>query len=86
MAPDFLFNKLISRENNKNNLKYIYTGLQIMKPEIFSNLNLKIFSINRIWDELIKNSKLHGIESSIDFLHITNLSIYENLKENLIIK
>ena len=87
LKGDFaLFNKLISRENNKNNLKYIYTGLQIMKPEIFSNLNLKIFSINRIWDELIKNSKLHGIESSIDFLHITNLSIYENLKENLIIK
>jgi len=86
LKGDFsLKNGLVTRNKNEN-LKYIYTGLQIMKPEIFSNLNLKIFSINRIWDELIKNSKLHGIESSIDFLHITNLSIYENLKENLIIK
>ena len=40
-----LENNLINRK--KDSLKYIYTGLQIIKPEVFDNLNSKVFSINR---------------------------------------
>jgi len=49
-----LENNLISRKD-KNDLNYIYVGLQIIKPEVFSGLDLKVFSINKIWDKLIKN-------------------------------
>jgi len=61
-----LKNNLISRKS-KNDLSCIYTGLQIIKPEAFSDLGFKVFSINRIWDRLIETNELHGIESNIEF-------------------
>ena len=75
-----LKNHLITRKD-KDNLKYIYTGLQIIKPEIFSDINEKVFSINRIWDKLIANKELKAIESNIDFLHVSTLNIYKSLLE-----
>ena len=81
-----LENNLIDRKD-KNNLNYIYTGLQIIKPEVFSSLNTKIFSINKIWDKLIESNELYGMESNIDFLHVSTLDIYKSLLEkNLNIK
>ena len=81
-----LKNHLITRKD-KDNLKYIYTGLQIIKPEIFSDINEKVFSINRIWDKLIANKELNAIESNIDFLHVSTLDIYKALlKKNLNVK
>jgi len=73
-----LKNNLISRKD-KNDLSCIYTGLQIIKPEAFSDLDLKVFSINRIWDRLIETNELHGIESNIEFLHVSTLDIYKSL-------
>ena len=81
-----LKNNLISRKN-RDDLNYIYTGLQIIKPEVFSDLDARVFSINRIWDKLIETNELHGIESNIDFLHVSTLDIYKSLLEkNLNIK
>ena len=81
-----LENNIISRKN-RDDLNYIYTGLQIIKPEVFSDLDARVFSINRIWDKLIETNELHGIESNIDFLHVSTLDIYKSLLEkNLNIK
>ena len=81
-----LKNNLISR-NDGGDLNYIYTGLQIIKPEVFSDLDLEVFSINRIWDKLIANKELNAIESNIDFLHVSTLDIYKALlKKNLNVK
>ena len=79
LKGDFnLENDLITRKN-KENLKYIYTGLQIIEPEVFSNISDKVFSINKIWDKLINNNELSGQKSSIDFMHVSTLDIYNNL-------
>tara|TARA_B100000686_G_C16750982_1_gene952462 strand:- start:1032 stop:1721 length:690 start_codon:yes stop_codon:yes gene_type:complete len=79
LVGDFnLHNGLITRKKNEN-LQYLYTGLQIIKPEIFSNINEKIFSVNKIWDRLIRSEELFGLESKIDFLHVSNLDIYKKL-------
>jgi len=79
LKGDFnLENKLINR-NNTNKLEYIYTGLQIIKSEVFSDFNVKIFSINDIWNNLIKKKELHGMESNIEFLHVTTLNVYKDL-------
>ena len=75
-----LENNLISR-NRKDDLKYIYTGLQIIKPEVFSNLKSKIFFLNKIWNALIENQELCGFKSDIDFLHVSTLEIYNSLIE-----
>ena len=73
-----LENYLINRKNK--NLKYIFTGVQIIKPELFAGINDKVFSINRIWNKLIENDQLHGFESNVEtFLHVSNLDIYNKL-------
>ena len=75
-----LENNLIKRKNN-NGLAFIYTGLQIIKPEVFFNLEMEVFSINTIWDNLIENNYVYGMESDLNFLHVSNLKIYQNLQE-----
>ena len=73
-----LINNLITRKK-KDDLKYIYTGLQIIKPEVFFGMDAGVFSINKIWNKLIKNNELYGVESHIDFLHVSTLDIYTKL-------
>ena len=75
-----LKNNFISRKNGKD-LGYIYTGLQIIQPEIFSDMDTKIFSINKIWDKLIESKELYGVESNTDFLHVGTFNIYKSLLE-----
>ena len=78
-----LVNKLVSRKRKREDLRYIYTGLQIIKPEVFSDLDMEVFSMNRIWDKLIENDYLYGLESDIDFFHVSTFEIYKKLKKNL---
>ena len=68
---------------NKKNFKYIYTGLQIIRPTVFNNINDKIFSINKIWDNLIEENELYGSESKIEFLHVSTLNVYKSLLKNI---
>ena len=87
LKGDFnLKNNLINRKTS-DDLNYIYTGLQIIKPEIFSGLKTDVFSINKIWNNLIEVNELHGLESNIEFLHVSTIDIYKNLlKKNLDVK
>ena len=78
-----LVNKLVSRKRKREDLRYIYTGLQIIKPEVFSDLDMEVFSMNRIWDKLIENDYLYGLESDVDFFHVSTFAIYKKLKKNL---
>ena len=81
---NFLGDFDIDKKNiiNKRKKKYIYTGLQILHPSIFNKKNKgDIFSINRIWDELIKNNLVSGHITNCNFLHATNLEIYNKLNK-----
>ena len=71
----FNFNKLVNYED-KN---YIFTGCQIINKNIFLNYKNTSFSISKIWNELINGQKLYGFESLNEFIHITNLEIYNKL-------
>ena len=71
-------NGLLKREEGKD-LKYIYTGLQIINPKIFLNINEKVFSINKVWDKLIQNGQLYALKSNISFLHASTLDVYNKL-------
>ena len=75
-----LKNNLINRKD-RDDLNSIYTGLQIIKPEVFNGLSEEVFSINRIWDQLIQRNELYGKESNINFLHVSTLDIYERVLE-----
>jgi len=57
LKGDFnLQNGLITRKKDEN-LKFIYTGLQIINPKAFSNIDEKVFSINKVWNQLIKSNQ-----------------------------
>jgi len=75
-----LKNNLINRKD-RDDLNFIYTGLQIIKPEVFNGLSEEVFSINRIWDKLIQRNELYGMESNINFFHVSTLDIYKRLLE-----
>jgi len=73
-----LKNEIITRKKHQD-LKYIYTGLQIINPEVFLNISNKVFSVNKIWNKLIEKNELHGFESKINFLHVSTLDVYNKL-------
>jgi len=76
---DFNFKKNLIDRKISDKLNYIYTGLQIIRPEAFLNINKKFFSINKIWDKLILNNELYAIKSKANFLHVSNFNTYKNL-------
>ena len=68
-------------DRNVNEKRYIYTGSQILNNSVFKNKKNEPFSMNLIWDLLIKNKELLGVKSKQEFLHVTNLKIYNQLIE-----
>ena len=80
---DFNLDNDIVNKKNKDSLQYIYTGLQILKPEVFSRINEKVFSMNKVWDKLILSNELSGFKSNIDFLHVSTLKVYKSLLEKI---
>ena len=65
----------------KYNLDFIYIGCQILNKKILTNQTLNKFSILDIWNKLIDEKKLYGFESNQKFYHLTNLNIFNKLKD-----
>tara|TARA_B100000902_G_scaffold391890_1_gene443300 strand:+ start:800 stop:1204 length:405 start_codon:yes stop_codon:yes gene_type:complete len=79
LKGDFNFeNNLLLKKDNKN---FIYLGCQILNRNLFSNYEIGSFSISEVWNNLLKNNKLNGFESSNKFFHLTNLDIFKKLKD-----
>ena len=73
--------------NSKNILNYqekafIYTGCQIINKNVFSKIDQNSFSIIEIWNQLIDENKLYGFESLNDFIHVTDIEIFNKLSKN----
>ena len=78
MGGDFNLKKnILDREGNEK--KYIYTGSQILNNSVFKNIKIETFSMNLIWNLLIKNKELLAVKSKQEFFHVTNLEIYNKL-------
>ena len=45
-------------------------------------LKNKKFSMNKVWNNKIKNSDLFGFESDQEFVHLTDIEIYKKLLKN----
>jgi MurNAc alpha-1-phosphate uridylyltransferase len=70
---------LFRQPGDTNNL--IFTGCQIINPDLLKNKVNENFSIQPVWDEAIANKKMVGEISPNIFYHVTDLSIYEKLKK-----
>ena len=73
-------NEILRQKNNK----FIFTGAQIINRSVFKKRKIKPFSMNKIWDDLIKNKELIGIVSRQKFFHINNHKIYKKLYKKVI--
>ena len=69
-------NSVIKREKEN---QFIFTGVQIIKRDIFKNINEKIFSMNKIWDKLILEKNIMALKSKEQFFHINNIDIYKKI-------
>ena len=79
LTGDFnLSNNLISK---KNNLDFIYTGCQILNKKILMSQTINKFPILNVWNKLMDEKKLYGFESKKKFYHLTNLNIFNKLKD-----
>ena len=65
----------------KKNNQCIYTGLQILKRSIFLNETDKVFSMNKIWKQLIKKKNLLGLQSKQKFYHLNTFEVYQNISD-----
>jgi len=68
-----LTNNQISRDEKND---FIFTGLQIIKRSFLTPENSKVFSMNKIWNDLIANKELYGIESNLKFYHLNTHEMY----------
>lgn len=71
-----LNNGLISRDNSN---EFIFTGLQILDQSVFNSIKDKIFSMNKIWNYLIKENSLFGNESKQKFYHLNTKAMYDKI-------
>ena len=71
-----LKDSMVSRDNNN---KFVFTGLQILDYSVFSSIKNKRFSMNNIWNNLIDNNSLTGIESNQKFYHLNTKEMHEKI-------
>ena len=80
LMGDFnLKNNLVSRDAEK---QFIYTGCQIINKKLFFRKKKEIYSILEIWNNLLTHEKLYGYESQRNFYHLTDLDIFNKLKDH----
>ena len=71
-----LNNEKISKDGEN---QFIFTGLQITNRSVLINEKTKIFSMNKVWNKLIKNKKLLGLESNQKFYHLNTFDMYKKI-------
>ena len=73
-------NEILRQKNNK----FIFTGAQIISRSVFKKRKIRPFSMNKVWDDLIKKKELLGVTSRQKFFHINNYKIYKKLNKKFI--
>tara|TARA_Y100000816_G_scaffold250111_1_gene199917 strand:+ start:90 stop:788 length:699 start_codon:yes stop_codon:yes gene_type:complete len=71
-----LENNIVSKDTNNN---FIFTGLQLLDRNYLDPIDKKIFSMNEVWNNLINNNKLFGLESRQKFYHINTEEMYSKI-------
>ena len=71
-----LNNEKISKDDEN---QFIFTGLQITNRSVLNNEKTEAFSMNKVWNKLIKDKKLMGSESNQKFYHLNTFDMYKKI-------
>ena len=71
-----LINETISKDKEN---EFIFTGLHITNRNFLTIEKSKVFSMNKIWDDLIKKNDLCGMESKHRFYHLNTFEMYNKI-------
>ena len=74
---DFNLKNNIVSKDIKND--FIFTGLQLLDRSYLDMIEKKVFSMNEVWNNLIDNNKLFGLESSQKFYHLNTKEMYNKI-------
>ena len=74
---DFNLNNENIAKDDENQL--IFTGLQITNRSVLINEKTEVFSMNKVWNKLIKDNKLIGLESNQNFYHLNSFDMYKKI-------
>lgn len=74
---DFNLKNNIVSKDIKND--FIFTGLQLLDRSYLDMIEKKVFSMNEVWNNLINNNKLFGLESSQKFYHLNTEEMYNKI-------
>ena len=80
---DFNINKSNRIVINKNNPKYIFTGIQILKSKLFLKTKKKIFPLFLIYEQLIEKRRIFGLVYNGKWFHIGTLESLQEYKKML---
>ena len=72
-----LNNEKISKDSEN---QFIFTGLQIINRSVFTSEKSEVFSMNKVWDKLIKDKNLLGLESNQKFYHLNTSDMYRKIQ------
>ena len=72
-----LNNEKISKDSEN---QFIFTGLQIINRSLFTNEKSEVFSMNKVWNKLIKDKNLLGLESNQKFYHLNTSDMYRKIQ------
>ena len=59
--------------------QFIFTGLHITSRNFLITEKSKVFSMNKIWNDLIKKNDLYGKESKQKFYHLNTFEMYNKI-------
>ncbi len=71
-----LQNNLITKGSEN---KFIFTGLQIINKDNMDLIDKKVFSMNEVWNRLINEKNLYGVESFQKFYHLNTLKMFDKI-------
>ena len=75
---DFNLNNENISKGDKN--QFIFTGLQIINRSVLMGEKSEVFSMNKVWDKLIKFKNLLGLESNQKFYHLNTSDMYRKIQ------
>ena len=64
-------------------MKFVFTGLQIFKPNLIMDFKKKKFSVKEVFYPLIKKKRIFGFIDESSWFHISTPSDFKKIKNKI---